>query len=284
MDVSVIIVNYNTNKLLDDCLKSIEDNTKDIHYEVIVVDNASSDDSVNMIHNKYPWVKLIESKENLGFGKANNLGYKYSTGRNIFLLNSDTLLIENSIKTLSDVLDSDRSIGSVGAILIGLNGKQVHSYGKFPSIYKKLTRQNYVINEAHFEKMECVDYITGADLMIPRRIWEMAGGFDSKFFMYYEETDLQKRIASHGFKRVLVPHTKIIHLEGGSTGNKRTKNNDWKKITIFRSMLYYMYKHSNSIGFYLFRHLLLIKYSYMSKKIQSNNKYYEDIINCIREY
>lgn len=181
MDVSVIIVNYNTCKVLNDCLASVFQYTSNIEYEVIVVDNASNDESVEMVKNKYPSVKIIESQKNLGFGKANNLGFEYSSGRNIFLLNSDTLLLENSIKILSDVLDSDDSIGAIGTILIGKDLRQIHSCGKFPSVFKKLTGTNFIINKVDFRENTSVDYITGADLMIPRKVWLRLGGFDPNF-------------------------------------------------------------------------------------------------------
>lgn len=282
MDVSVIIVNYNTCALLDNCLESIKFHTQDIQYEVIVVDNASSDGSIEMVTQKHPWVKLIESKINLGFGKANNLGFEYSSGKNIFLLNSDTILVENSIKTLSRELDKDDSIGAVGGILIGPDHNQVHSYGKFPSILKKLLGINFVISNVNSTKPLSVDYITGADLMIPRPVWRKTGGFDPNFFLYYEETDLQKRIASLGYNRVIIPYTNIIHLEGESTKSKSGTINEWKNITMFKSMIYYMKKHSSSLSFKALIHLLRIKYTYLIWTNSDRQDYYNKLIDCLK--
>lgn len=284
MDVSVIIVNYNTCKLLDKCLESIKKTTQDVTYEIIVVDNDSHDDSREMIKTKYPWVKLIESENNLGFGRANNLGFEHSKGRYIFLLNSDTILIENSIKILSNTLDANTSIGAVGATLVDGNNQQVHSYGIFPSVFRKLFKRRFVIKGVDFKEDQNVDYITGADLMIPRAVWLQLDGFDPHFFMYYEETDLQKRMALLGYKRVIVPSTKIIHLEGGSSINKTTSTtgSEWKKITMFKSMMYYMKKHSSWIEFFLLKFILKAKYKYLAKTNLNKSVYYNNLLNCIK--
>lgn len=284
MDVSVIIVNYNTCKLLDNCLESIYRYTKDISFEIIVVDNASTDGSQQMIKSKYSWVKLIESNENLGFGRANNLGFKHSIGRNIFLLNSDTLLIDNSIKTLSDYLEKDNSIGAVGATLIDSDRKQIHSYGDFPTIFNKIVQKNFLHNAEDVKCVKYVDYITGADIMIPREVWLKLDGFDSNFFLYYEETDLQKRMTLLGYKRVLCPFTSIIHLEGASSKNSENyhKSNEWKKIVMFKSMMYYFKKHSSNIGFTCFRTVLLLKYSVSSLFVKNSSNYFNKLINLLK--
>lgn len=284
MDVSVIIVNYNTQKQLDDCLFSIKQKTHGICYEVIVVDNASGDDSVAMVGRKYPWVKLIESETNLGFGKANNLGFKYATGRNIFLLNSDTILIENSVKTLCEALDRDNSIGAVGAILIGKDRRQKHSFGKFPTLKSKFLGNDFVIKGADFKECRDVDYITGADLMLPRSLMVKLGGFDPELFLYYEETDLQKRMATLGYRRVILPNTKIIHLEGESSKNTSSSENTkgWKNIIMFKSMVYYLKKHSNPLGFKILTMGLLIKYSFLKARNENKADYYQQIINCLK--
>lgn len=286
MDVSVIIVNYNTRQLLYNCISSIIKHTFDIEYEIIVVDNASIDGSQEMVRDFFPFVHLVESETNLGFGKANNLGFDYSSGRNIFLLNSDTLLIENSIKILSEVLDSDTSIGATGGLLINSNNQQVHSYGIFPSIKHKLQGKDFVIRNINFKENRSVDYITGADLMISRSTWLTLGGFDPNFFLYYEETDLQKRMEKMGFKRILVPKTRIIHMEGESTkvNSDRSSKNEWKSLIMFNSMVYYLKKHSSSISFMLFKNLLMAKYMYFVKRKSKNKTLYNDFINCLNNY
>ena len=107
VDVSIIIVSYNTAELLENCINSIVEKTQNISYEVIVVDNDSCDNSISLLYEKFDWVKVIVSKKNLGFGRANNLGIEVASGRNILFLNSDTILINNAIKILSDFLDGN---------------------------------------------------------------------------------------------------------------------------------------------------------------------------------
>ena len=123
MDVSIIIVNYNTKHLLEDCLSSLYALTQSIDFEVIVVDNASSDDSETYITRKFPQVKWINSGENIGFGRANNLGAKYADGKYLFLLNSDTLLLNNAIKAFYDYAEthSEEQIGALGCWLVDSN-------------------------------------------------------------------------------------------------------------------------------------------------------------------
>src|SRR3990167_7255186 len=118
MELSVIIVNWNTKKLLEDCLKSIFKYTKGVSFEIIVVDNGSRDGSPKMVKNKFPQVKLIPNKENLGFTKANNQGIKIAKGKYILLLNSDAYLIENSFKKLVEEADSLKNLGALGPLLL----------------------------------------------------------------------------------------------------------------------------------------------------------------------
>jgi GT2 family glycosyltransferase len=225
MDVSVIIVNYNTKTLLKQCLMSVFEKTHDIDFEIIVVDNASHDGSQQMLKEDFPNVLLIESQENLGFGRANNEGIKIATGRNIFFLNPDTLLLNNAIKILSDYLDENELTGACGGNLYDAFMKPAHSYDtKFPSItyelrlYKLLSRKNREFNKTKntFE----VAHITGADLMVKKFVLDKVGVFSNQFFMYYEETELCFRIHKVGYKIIAVPFAKIQHLEGKSFYSK----------------------------------------------------------------
>lgn len=138
MDVSIIIVNYNTKQLLSDCLSSIKEKTFGIEYEVIVVDNDSTDGSQEMLRQDFQWVRLVESGENLGFGKANNLGMSVANGKYFFLLNSDTLLINNAVKHFFDYAESNSDFGALGAILFGSDNKPCHSYGSFITPLREL--------------------------------------------------------------------------------------------------------------------------------------------------
>lgn len=231
MDVSIIIVNYNTKKLTSDCINSIYQYTTNINFEVIVVDNASNDGSVDLLK-KDKRIILIESSQNLGFGRANNLGYTYATGKYIFLLNSDTILLNNAVKILFDYLDNvDNQIGCVGSLLLNREKQPMHSYGNFPNVrlfkrrvfsfvFPKIVKPwNYAPSPTDMYPKE-VDYITGADIMIRKNIIEQYGLFDPDFFMFFEETEMQYRYAQAGYKRIIIDTPKIIHLAGGS-GNKK---------------------------------------------------------------
>lgn len=228
MDVTIIIVNYNTRDLTLECLHSIFEKTAGLLFEVIVVDNASSDDSVAKIKQEFSQVTLIESAENLGFGRANNLGFEYSSGDYIFLLNSDTLLINNAVELLWQFLNKHLDIAIVGGQLYEADGvTTTHSYCYlFPSLLMELDilfrgaithriekkRLKYIVRDG----FDTVAYITGADMMLRRSDIHQYGFFDSSFFLYFEETELSYRYHSNGRISVFFPEAKIIHLEGGS--------------------------------------------------------------------
>lgn len=227
MDVSIIIVSYNTKKLIENCIQSIYDKTTGIDFEIIVVDNASRDGSQEIIKTKFKNIKLIELNENIGFGCANNEGIKVALGKNIFFLNPDTILLNNSIKILSEFLDQNSGIGACGGNLYTKDLKPNFSFMPFfPTllpelnllsgnlIYTFFVGKNYQFN--YTGKPFKVAYITGADMMITRKCLSVTGLFDTDFFMYYEETELSLRIKKSGYKIYSVPDAKIIHFEGGS--------------------------------------------------------------------
>ena len=227
MDVSVIIVSYNTEKLLRDCLLSVQKQTSGIEYEVIVVDNASGDGSVEMVRKEFEEVRVLALPENVGFGRANNEGIKVARGRNVFLLNPDTVLVNNAVKILSGFLDAHVGVGVCGGNLYGQAMQPVHSYlGHVYSLYTEvdallggsLSKWRYGKNVSfnHTGKPLDVGYITGADMMVKREVFERCGVFDPDFFMYFEETELTYRIRKAGFRVVSVPDAKIVHLEGQS--------------------------------------------------------------------
>lgn len=259
MDVSIIIVNYNTKQLLTNCLTSIYNKTKDITFEVLVVDNASTDGSEAFICEIFPQVKWINSGENLGFGKANNLGVHYSTGKYLFFLNSDTILVNNAIKIFFEYATNHKMelIGALGCWLLDEKECTNNSFGYYPSIKNEiryLLRKNYQSKVENFNVSKDVDFITGADLFIDRDIFNILGGFDKNIFMYYEETDLQYRIAQLGLKRRIIPGPKIIHLEGGSFKKKGLSLTRF--IMAQTSYNYYMKKHFHGLKLIYSRILL----------------------------
>lgn len=268
MDVSIIIVNFNTQDLILQCLKSIFKQTKGVDFEVIVVDNASSDRSLVAISEKFPQVKILKSCENVGFGRANNLAINSAKGKYLFLLNSDTILINNAIKIFFDFAEFNKTlkIGVLGTVLQYKNNEVTHSSGSFPSKWEiiKVTLADYVSkrNQDKFRQKELclykmldtpieVDYITGADLFVSASIMKEFKGFDPMFFMYYEDSELQFRMQKQGFKRIIINGPKIIHFEGAS--NINTCFSIEKRMIVLRSMFYYFKKHSHYYTYCLFR-------------------------------
>ena len=233
VDVSVIIVNYNTWQLTVDCVKSVYSKTTGVTFEIIVVDNFYTDDSVFNIKQKCPSINLIESQENLGFGKGNNLAAIKAKGKYLFFLNSDTILLNDAISILKTFMDSQPDIGICGGNLYDNNLNPNHSYLRiFPSILndfdlatRRLFSRTFISNMQFNNTSQPLDvaYITGADMMIPTELFNKISGFDPDFFLYYEETELTYRIKRLGYRVVNVPAAKIVHLEGKSSSYSDVK-------------------------------------------------------------
>ena len=249
LECSIIIVNYNTCKLTLECVESIRKFSSDFTYEIIVVDNASSDESSKIL-SKTENVRYIQSDRNLGFGSANNMGAKSAKGQYLFLLNSDTILLENSIKKMLDFYIANQkelNIGALGCILIDEGNNFINSGGFFPKaknyINSYLGKTIKELEISTKKESQEIDFVTGADLMISKDIYEEIGGFDENFFLYYEETDLQKRLANLGYKNYILTTTKIIHLEGGSDLGATVSN--FKRTVIHQSRNRYLKKHDS---------------------------------------
>lgn len=230
--VSIIIVNYNTLHVICPCIDCIVEQTKDVSYEIIVVDNGSSDGSIGVL-SEDKRVTLVPTGENLGFGKANNKGLEYVHGKYIFFLNSDTLLKNNAIKMLYDFAEQYQGqLGALGCILEDRQGNRIHSYGHFPKMsddFRKLLLTP-IQKGLHLYKEPVitypddwmkVDYVTGADLFVSRQVLDECGAFHPAFFMYFEESEMEHRFMLHGFDNILLNGPRIVHLEGegGKEGN-----------------------------------------------------------------
>ena len=241
ISVSIIIVNYRTPSLTLACIDSIYAHTEGVDFEVIVVDNNSGDDSVERL-SKDNRIILIESLRNGGFGYGNNLGMKVARGKYFFLLNSDTLLVNNAIKEFYDYAESHEPKTLYGCYLIGDDGTYRGSFHYFPALtigafFRRLFRKQNYTPDYTDKEVEC---ICGADMFIPRTAIEECGGFDEKIFLYGEEGELQLRIAKAGYKRMLLSSPKIIHLEG-----KSLEQSDEKRKIMLRSHFYVLKKYMN---------------------------------------
>ena len=220
MDVSVIIVNYNTYELTSACIESIIENTTNISYEIIVVDNASTDGSKDRFETDSR-IKYIYSEKNGGFGYGNNRGIEIAKGDYLLLLNSDTLLVNNAIEEFFKYAISNSLRTIYGCYLQGPDGTYRDSFFYFPAFtikdfFKRLVKPHNYKPDYTDKEVEC---ICGADMFMPKIAIEEAGMFDENIFLYGEEGELQYRMMKKGYKRMIITSPKIIHLEGESSSN-----------------------------------------------------------------
>lgn len=295
MDVSLIIVNYNTKDLISNCLSSIFKQTVGLQFEVIVVDNASVDGSRQVIIETFPQVILIQNKVNLGFGRANNLGVEKASGKYLFFLNSDTVLLNNAISiffNFSEHNETNLKIGVIGGILMDSSKSETRSFGPLPT--KTEILRSLLGLCSGFPRMKSgeaiifkkngfleVEYVTGADMFIQKSIFEAFVGFDPEFFMYYEETDLQLRLKNAGYHNFVISGIQIIHYESASFDRRKTNNT--KRIIITKSTFHYFRKHSNYLPYLIFKILYLAfrlpTIFYLSYSFKEKKEYFLQIIN-----
>lgn len=236
MDVSVLIVSFNTADLLRRCLASIYEHVQGVEFEVIVVDNASSDNSAHVVRHEFPQAVVAENEENVGFGAALNRAAKHATGRYLLLLNPDAELHNNAVRHFVEFMEAHEAhgIGALGANLTDRGGRPVHSFADFINIRRDLgwryraalkkllkiqTRKSFGRRAPRSEPGSGyieVDYVTGADLFMTRALFTDLGGFDEAYFMYSEEMDLQYRMMQRGLRRLIVEGPRISHEVGGS--------------------------------------------------------------------
>ncbi len=267
MKLSIIIVNYNTSYDLKECLNSLLQNrTPDS--EIIVVDNASTDNSVEMVKKHFSEIILVEAPENLGFSKANNLGSKKAQGDFLVFLNPDMILTEASFEKMLRYLESHPDVGLIGPRLIYENGDFQLSTGSFHKILSqcKMSRlvrkvENPTFREklaSQFETSKEVNWVTGACLMLRRSLFEQINGFDDELFMFFEDVDLCKRVYEAGLRVVYFPETEIIHQRGMTYGRRLQRVSTQYR----QSQRYYYRKHNgffSNLGLLIYLKLLKIK-------------------------
>ena len=231
IDVSIIIVNYNSFSLLDNCLRTLFLETKEITFEVIVVDNGSTEEGIDEVISKYPKVKLITNKTIKGFAAANNQGFEEASGKYILMLNNDVVFIEDVIsKVIKFSKENDDKI-IIGCKL--LNEDRTHQisvvdfdtipnlFGENLFLYKLFRRSKtlnkYYLNDESIKEPIEVDAVKGAFLFLSNTVLKKLGGLDERFFFYYEETDLCYRWKHQGGKVYYYPNAELIHIGGAST-------------------------------------------------------------------
>lgn len=231
MDVSIIIVNYNTSALTARCISSVYQHTKNRKFEIIVVDNASTELGIREISQLYPQVIFIFNKANAGFGVANNQGIKRARGKYIFLLNSDARLMNDAVSVFFNHMEDsvNLKIGCCGGELIGPDNSRRVSFGNFPTLleafsglgffllFKKYFYRHISSGVFNYTKeILKVDYVCGAAMFLRSSVLDAVGSFDPNFFLYFEDTELSFRIKKAGYHSMIIPWVKIEHLEGGS--------------------------------------------------------------------
>lgn len=267
IDVSVILVNYNSSALLINAVKSVFEHTTDVSFEIIVVDNASTDGSGVVIKEEFKDnITFIQSDENIGFGRANNLAIDVAKGTFVFLLNPDTLFLNNALKYFVDFYYTNNhkyKIGALGSILLDEKMNMSNSFGTFPTVNLILLNSLISIFYSFFPKSDSnievydkdffyVDFISGADLFISMSVIREIGCFDPRFFMYYEETDLQKRMKCLEFQRIIISGPKIVHYDGG-TFNEKVKRSNNRRIMKTEGVFIYLKKYNSKLIYKLFR-------------------------------
>ncbi|MFN0159027.1 MAG: glycosyltransferase family 2 protein [Bacteroidota bacterium] len=250
--VSVILVNYNGEGYLRKCLRSIDDHAEGVPYEVVVVDNASTDGSREIIRREFPDVTLIESDDNSGFSRGNSLGAQNASGKYLLFLNTDAYFIENSMKVLAGYMEEHATVAAVGPVLVFEDGRFQLSAGKLPNVWVEFTDKIvYTLDRQGrgtlsgifrwlFRHTQRTGWITGACMMVRRSAFEQIGGFDEKMFMYYEDKDICKRIAEAGWQVVYYTGTTVVHLLGGSAASLQHGLVNRRYRT---SQVYYYQKH-----------------------------------------
>lgn len=252
MDLSIVIVNWNTKELLDRCLASIKENSNSVCKEIFVVDNNSTDGSVSFTKEKHSYVNLIENNENLGFSKANNIALRKACGKYVLLLNSDTVVEKNAIYEMADFLDKNPDTAIAGPKLLNPDGTiQLAGRRSIPNpkvaFYRmtglsKIFPKNkefakYNLTYKSPDEIQEVESISGACMMIRKKAMDEVGLLDEKFFMYGEDLDWCYRFGKKGWKIYYIPSARVIHCHGASS--KRRK---FGAIVNFYQAMYIFYK------------------------------------------
>jgi GT2 family glycosyltransferase len=256
MDLSIIIANWNTRDLLQQCLTSLYANLPGVKFEILVVDNASGDGSPAMVRECFPQVRLFENSRNLGFVQANNEAIPQSCGRYVLLLNSDTIVQPKALTHMIEFMDGHPEAGIVGGYILNADGTlQQHSYGKFPTLFSETFFAWGLDSRAPFSRWfaprlefsgEYVQtgWVIGAALLIRRDALNQVGLLDAKFLMYSEEVDWCYRVQQAGWKNYVLRAARIVHLGGQSSRQVAALT----KAELFHSKVKYFRKHHSRWG------------------------------------
>lgn len=249
VDASIVVVAYNNQELLQATLKSVQNYTIAITYQIIVVDNASIDINWEELTKEMPSVELIRNERNSGFAAANNIGIKQSHGRYIILLNPDTLLTDDALSALVQWMDAHESVGVAAPRLMQLNGEvQPYSFGDTPTPRYLALRlwshlQGEYLHSWQGNEPQSADWVAGTCLIVRREALEHVGPLDEQFFLYFEDVDWGLRFRSLGWNVMYLPWISITHIGGASVGSNATQHYDRSLVRLYRKY------HGNVSGF-----------------------------------
>lgn len=276
MELSVVILNYNVCDFLRQCILTVQVAIQDIDAEIIVIDNNSLDNSCSMVKKEFPELLLIENKDNIGFGRANNQAVTHAKGKYVCILNPDTAVAPDVFLKCLDWIKQTPDCGAIGARLIDGTGKFLPeskrnlptprvSLGKLSG--SKKPRNAYYVEHVSKEEIATVSVLVGAFMFMKRKLYEQVGGFDKDYFMYGEDIDLSYKIEKAGFKNYYLGAALVLHYKGEST------QRDKQYLDRFYGAMHIFYKKHFSKNF-LFDSMigLGIHVSKISKRITLNKK------------
>lgn len=278
MELSVILVNYNDRRHLEDCLLSVKQSVKNMDYEIIIVDNHSSDGSQEYIAGNFPEVKLISNKENRGFAQANNQALQECQGEFVLFLNTDTVIFPGALDLLLAELRTSPEVGAVGPALLRRNRSYQVSFGRKVNFFSELF-QRIIFNSYWRAKLKLVKrrkeagWLSAACLLSWRELLKDLGGFDLNYFLYFEDIDLCLRMKSRGWKLVYLPQAQVFH-EGGATTSPR---NLWSRYEYRKSQLYFYRKHNSKFSLFLLWIYLQLNFWILSAKGSFRKAEFQDL-------
>jgi GT2 family glycosyltransferase len=304
VDISVVIVGWNANHYLELCLESLATAPPRRSMEVLVVDNASTDGSVEMIESKFPWVKLIKSSENLGFAKGNNVAIRQCQGRYIALVNPDVIVFPGCLDALSDFLDANPKVGNVGPRVLNPDMSMQSTCRRFPTLWNnfcsatglstRFKNSRFFAGEHMFyfphDRTLTVDVLVGCFSMIRREAFDTVGLLDEGLFMYGDDVDWCRRARNAGWQVVFYPGGQAIHDRGKITAPYPVRF----AVAQQRSVLHYWTKHHSFLGvlgirsIMLFHHTLRYTFAVLSGLAHSQESAQSDVRKqvsgaCLRE-
>ena len=249
MKLSVVIVSYNVRNYLEQCLQSVQRALEGIEGEVFVVDNHSDDDSVVTVREKYPWVRLIENQENLGFSKANNKAIRQSQADYVLLLNPDTVVAEDTLRGVLTFMDEHPKAGGAGVMMCYEDGSRApESRRALPTPWVAALKmlgftKRYYMSHLPWDQPCRIEVISGAFCLLRHEALKKIGLLDEDFFMYGEDIDLSYRLLKGGWENWYLPYS-IIHYKG-----KSTQKSDYRYVHVFyQAMLIFFQKHYSHLS------------------------------------